>query len=70
MMLRVGRLVGFFNISLEIPLALTLKPAENRSIIIIIIVHNFNQHTDLNVLLLVTQIPRENLLPVTQETTE
>jgi len=54
----------FFNFSLETPLALTLKTAENRPIIILI----FHRHTA--VLLLVTQIARENLLPVTPETTE
>lgn len=35
----------FFSISLEILVALTLKTVENRSIFIII-VHNFNWHTD------------------------
>lgn len=61
----------FFNISLEILLALILKPAEKSTFVIIIMtitVHNSHQQTGLDVLLLVvTQIPRENLLPVPQE---
>lgn len=62
-----------FNICLEILFALILKPAEKSTFIIIImtiIVHSFHQQTGLDALLLVTQIPRENGLPVAQESPE
>lgn len=58
----------FFNISLEILVALILKTVENRSIFIIIFTTSIG--IQINILLLLSEVQWANLLPATQETTE